>query len=228
MTITRPAPSLSGRTIPLDEIPRLEPDRTLTIDERLTPVERSASLVNRSWVLRSDSNNLHAEIIDGHTELVVEQLEANAQERAKAGTTALLAELADHGFAWVDIARLVGVSVPAIRKWRTGGAASSEKLLELTRVVALVDWLRDDKLIADVASWLEVPLSPSAPLTRMDLLQRGAHDLVIRSLVGDGLTPAAVLDEFEPGWRESYSSDFEVFTAGDGQRSIRPKQAEHR
>lgn len=203
-----------------------EPEKTLTLAERLNPVvEWSASLVNRSWVLRSDSNDLHAEIVDGHTGLVTKKLDGDAQELAKRGVTDLLTTLADEGFAWTDIARLVGVSIPAVRKWRTGKPATGDNVLQLARLVALVAWLREEQMVSDVASWLEVPIVPEAPITRMDLLVDGQRDLLIRSQVGDELTPVAVLDEFAPGWHERYRSDFEVFIADDGQRSIRSKKS---
>lgn len=217
--------SASGmrRTAPLDEPLAPEPERTLTIDERTMLVARSASLVNQAWILRSDTDELHAEIVDGHTELEAKEIERRAQDLAKAGLPALLGSVAEAGLAWVDVAALVGVSVPAVRKWRMGGAASGEKLLELARLVALISWLGNDKATTDVASWLEVPLSPDAPITRMDLLKSGHRDLVVRSMVGEGLSPEAMLDEFQPGWRSAHESDFEVFTAADGQHSIRAK-----
>lgn len=233
--MTAPAPALTTRivrqestmqeerTAPLDQIHAAEPDRTLTIDERLSVVEQSATLVNRAWILHHDATELRAEIVDGHTELEAAELERKAQGRVRDGLPALLGELADHGLAWVDIAALAGVSVPAVRKWRQGGAASGEKLIELARVAVLLDWLHQAKAIADVASWLEVPLTTDAPTTRMDLLKRGARDLVIRSLVDDGLSPEAILDEYQPDWRSVYESNFEVFDSEDGQRSIRSK-----
>lgn len=213
------------RTNSLDAPPAIEPTRTLTIDERISITERSATLVNQAWVLRADSTDLHDQVVNGHAHLLGETLEQRAQDRAKGGGLPLLDELADNGFAWVDIARLVGVSVPAVRKWRNGGTISGERLADLARVVVLVDWLRDEHHVTDVASWLEVPIALGAPVTRMNVLQSGARDLLIRSMVGDGLAPTDMLDEFEPGWRTTYDSDFEVFEAADGQRSIRSKQA---
>lgn len=223
MTVpTQPASPGPGPTIPLDERPAPEQERTLTLEERLSAVvERSASLVNRSWILNADSNGLHTDVVNNHTDLVAAQLEASAQERAGAGAGALLADLANEGFAWVDIARLVNVSVPAVRKWRTGGSPSPEKLVELARIVALIEWLRDEKLIQDVVSWLEIPLAEGVPTSRMDILQSGGRDLLVRSLVGEGLTQEAVLDQLDPEWRARHASDFEVFTAADGQLSIR-------
>lgn len=213
------------RTHSLDAHPAVEPMRTLTIEERIAITEQSAMLVNQAWVLRADSTDLHDQVVNGHAHLLSETLEQRAQDRAREGALALLDELADGGFAWVDIARLVGVSVPAVRKWRNGGTISGERLADLARVVVLVDWLRDENHVTDVASWLEVPISPDAPVTRMDVLQSGDRDLLIRSLVGDGLAPTDMLDEFQPDWRATYNSEFEVFDAADGERSIRSKQS---
>lgn len=221
----RPADRFAVRTNSLDAPALTEPVRTLTIDERMAVTEQSATLVNQTWVLRADSTDLHDQVVNGHAHLLGEALEQRAQNRARGGGQALLDELADEGFAWVDIARLVGVSVPAVRKWRNGGTISGERLADLARVVVLVEWLRDEHHVADVASWLEIPISPAAPIRRMDVVQSGARDLLIRSMVGDGLAPADMLDEFEPDWRTTYASDFEVFDDADGQRSIRSKQA---
>lgn len=223
MTDLRLPPLTSERTIPLDAPADPDPERTRTIDELLSPVERSDTLVNRSWVLRNDSNELHDVIVDNHAVMVIAQLDDRAQVLTGEGLTRLLTRLADAGLAWVDIAALVGVSVPAVRKWRHGGSASGEKLLELGRLVALIDWLAEEQVIADVAGWLEVPLSVDAPVSRLDLLKTGRRDLVVRSRVGEETRPTDLLDEFDPDWRTRYASDFEVFTAEDGQRSIRSK-----
>ncbi len=48
---------------------------------------------------------------------------------------------------------------------------------------------------------------------RFDLVLRLAHD--------QGSDPEAVLDEFEPDWRDRYSSPVEVFTGPDGMPGLR-------
>jgi hypothetical protein len=212
-----------GRTVPLGAPPVPEPERTKTVEELLSPIERSSTLVNRSWILRNDSLDLHQEIVDNHADIIARDLDVQAHARAADGIGALLGQLADAGLAWVDIAALAVVSVPAVRKWRQGGSASGEKLFEVARAVVLLEWLHTEQSIADVASWLEIPLDPAAPIARIDLLKAGRRDLVIRSLVGDETNPTELLDEFDADWRTRFESDFEVFTAADGQRSIRTK-----
>lgn len=197
--------------------------RTKTLAERLAPAQASAALLNHAWILRSDTDGLHDEVVELHTNLVAQGLDRAAQDLAKRGVAALLATVADEGFAWRDIARLVGVSVPAVRKWRSGRPASGEHVLRLARLAAFVEWLHEDQQVTDAARWLEVPLTAETPVTRMDLLHAGRRDLLVRELVGEGVSPEHTLDEFEPGWRERYRSEFEVFTAEDGQRSIRSR-----
>jgi hypothetical protein len=87
--------------------------------------------------------------------------------------------------------------------------------------------MSEDKLIDDPASWLEMPLSASAPVSRLDLLVAQRDDLVIRCLTGDEVPPEHLLDEFDPGWRDRYETDFEVFTAGVG-RHRGQRQGGHR
>ena len=137
----------------------------------------------------------------------------------------LLSILADHGMAWRDIARLVGVSVPAIQKWRRGEGITGQNRLRLAGVVALLECLTE-KMVNEPISWLEMPVVSNVSVNAMDLLIADRYDLVLElasdepDLNADRL---GVLDEFDPHWRESrVDSEFEVFEAPDGYLSIRP------
>ena len=88
-------------------------------------------------------------------------------------------------------------------------------------MVALCDIARDRYLISDVAGWLETPVHPAAPVTGMDMVALGRFDLVMRLARDPGVDPEEALDEFEPDWRERYSSPVEVFTAPDGLPGLR-------
>ena len=57
------------------------------------------------------------------------------------------------------------------------------------------------------------------------MLVENRRDLVVSSMVGPETSPEAVLDAFQPDWRTRHESEFEVFTAADGQRSIRAKRS---
>lgn len=147
---------------------------------------------------------------------------AATNERAKGSVAAILNELADLGFAWRHIARLGGVSVPAVKKWRKGDEASGEGTKKLASLLAACDLIVSSYTIEDVASWFEAPLSSSAPVMPIDLLTDGRPDLLFE--FANGYTdPEAILSQFDPDWRERYRSDFEVFEASDGIRSVRQK-----
>jgi transcriptional regulator with XRE-family HTH domain len=145
-----------------------------------------------------------------------------AADRGKACVASMLAELADLGFAWRDIARLVGVSVPAVQKWRKGEKASGDSRSRLASLLAACDVITSHYMVDEIASWFEMPLSSSAPVTPITLYAANRADLVFEFASGH-VDPEMLLSAFEPDWRERYRSDFEVFEAGDGNRSIRMK-----
>lgn len=190
-----------------------------TLTETRLTVARLAAEVggNRSEVriLHEDYNDLHKEVHD------VEWRTA-AAERGKASVASMLTELADLGFAWRDIARMVGVTVPAVQKWRKGEKASGDSRIKIASLLAACDLIASHYMVEEIASWFEMPLSPSAPVTPIGLYSENRADLVFE-FASAQTDPEALLTEFDPEWRERYRSDFEVFEAGDGNRSIRMK-----
>ncbi len=165
--------------------------------------------------LNEDYTTLHKRIHDVEWRTV-------AAERGKASVKSMLGELADLGFAWRDIAQMVGVSVPAVQKWRRGEKASGDSRASLASLLAACDLIASHYMVDEIASWFEMPLSPSAPVTPITLYATNRADLVFEFASGH-TDPEVLLTEFDPGWRERYRSDFEVFEAGDGNRSIRMK-----
>jgi hypothetical protein len=136
----------------------------------------------------------------------------------------LLQELADLGFAWRDVARLVGVSVPAVQKWRRGDGITGVNRLEVASLVAAFDLVAEHYGVQKVASWFEVPLLVGVPVTPIVLWAGGRPDLVFDYASGHTPDPEQILTSWDPQWRERYRSGFEVFRADDGQLSIRPKE----
>lgn len=171
---------------------------------------------------RSVARTLHQDFDDLHKRITDVEWRTAAAERSKASVASMLAELADLGFAWRDIARMVGVSVPAVQKWRRGEKASGDSRSRLASLLAACDLIAGRYLIDEIASWFEVPLSSSAPVTPIVLYSANRADLVFEFASGH-VDPEALLSEFDPDWRERHRSDFEVFEAGDGNRSIRMK-----
>jgi hypothetical protein len=145
------------------------------------------------------------------------------QERVVRSSADLLEALADLGFAWRDISRMVGVSVAAVQKWRKGERTTPENRHKLAALLAACDLIVRHRHIEDIGQWFEVPsLVQGVPVTPMDLWAVGEYPLVFDFATGH-LGGEAVLDKFEPDWRERYDSDFEVFKADDGELSIRMK-----
>jgi transcriptional regulator with XRE-family HTH domain len=171
---------------------------------------------------RSEARILHEEFGDLHQRSHDAEWRATTAERAKSSVTTLLSDLSDLGFAWRDVARLVGVSVPAVQKWRKGEKASGENRLRLAGILAACDIITEHYMVEEIASWFELPLSSSAPVTPLDLYAHERADLVFEFASGH-VDPETLLDQFEPDWRERYRSDYEVFEAADGHRSIRAK-----
>jgi hypothetical protein len=192
--------------------------RTRTIDE---VVAEAGHLRSRARLLGEDVAETDREVSELYRQALMEQLDAKARVIAKRSVGEMLSELADAGFAWRDIAALAGVSVPAVRRWRQGEAATGANRLAVARIAALVGTLRDDHLVSDVASWMEVPLVPDAPVTAIDLAVAGRLQEVVEIAAGHS-TGEDVLDRSQPGWRERYRSDFEVFEAPDGELGTRP------
>src|ERR1700722_4760386 len=71
--------------------------------------EDVGDLNNRTKLLHDDTNELHQDIL-------INEWSAATSTLIRRGIQTLLSDLADLGFAWRDIARLVGVSVPAIQR----------------------------------------------------------------------------------------------------------------
>ena len=193
-----------------------------------TPTRTISDLVDDYGFLR----NLMTDLVDGtrhlhhlvdahHSDGLDAELRVRASERAKQPLEAVLTELSDLGFSWRDIARVAAISVPALRKWRLGGAATGENRHKVALMLSLCDIARLRYHIPDVAGWLETPLHSDAPVTGLDLMAEGRFDLVLRLSRDQGSDPEAVLDEFEPDWRDRYASAVEVFTGPDGTPGLR-------
>lgn len=88
--------------------------------DKLPETTPSTSVFDRADVTYRQFTELHGQARDTRREAHVVELESKTGERARCAPMHALEQLADYGFAWRDIARVVGVSVPAITKWRKG------------------------------------------------------------------------------------------------------------
>lgn len=142
------------------------------------------------------------------------------KERTRLATARLIEELADLGFARRDLARLLGVTVQAIQKWQKGTVASAENKSRLAGLLAACDLICAEYEIQEIASWFEVPMLVGVPVSPMDLWASERPDLVFD--YASGHTDAEeTLSRWDPNWRNTFVSDFEVFRASDGKLSLR-------
>ncbi len=191
----------------------------------LQPTRLSSDvLAKEAGALRSEIIVLSHDVANLHSKSLLMQLEERTSEAARRAPTDLLNELASLGFSWTGIARLVGVSVPGLRNWRQGEAPSGTNRHQLAQIVAFVKVLMEDHLIADVASWLDIPLAGTS-LTGLDLYTSGNIGNLLE-YAGQKLDSRELLNKTVPGWREELSDGFEVFKAGDGEQAIRRKAAD--
>lgn len=193
-------------------------ERTRTISEL---VDNVGFLRNRSELLLSDTHDVHEEIGRLHSDTLEGELNSRTARHARETLSTLLTQLSALGFSWRDIARISGVSVPAVRKWRKGESATPANRRRVARVLALCEIAAGRYHIADVAGWLEMPLHPEAPVSGLDLMASERFDLVLKLASDQPGDSEGVLDALDPDWRNRYRSDVEVFTGPDGLPGLR-------
>lgn len=185
----------------------------------------AALLANDAAVLHQDARVVQARTGELRTRRFVAALDEATRQAERNSALTLLATLREAGFSWRDVARIVGVSVPAVQKWRRGEGLDPANHSALARLSALLGKMRDD-LIDDPVSWLETDVRPGVHLSKVDLLTAGRFDLVLELVSdrGDDAGVDSVLDRFDPEWQEKYVDEqFEVFEAEDGNMSIRAR-----
>lgn len=193
----------------------LSPPRTV---ERTQPSDVDI-LASEVGALRSGVGILSEDVAQVHGDSLQLQLESHTDQAAKRSPLDLLNELAERGFSWTSVARVVGVSIPAVRKWRNGNPLSGENRRNLALMVAFVNVLEEDHLIQDGASWLDMPLAESS-FTGIDVLAAGqAHELM--QYAAGHIRSRALLGSAIPDWEDTLEDRFEVYEAPDGELAIR-------
>lgn len=188
-----------------------------------SPTSTIASITSRYGMLRDETSVLDHDVGDGHRAAQLQTLELVARDKARENVTTLLDELSTgRGMGWSDIARLVGVSVQALRKWRQKEPATGENRHGVARLAALLDLL-ENVPIRDPASWLEIPVVQRYGLRNLDLYRLGRPELLF-DLAHLRISPEQAMDELDPEWRVHHRLDNEVFEADDGQLSIRQRR----
>ena len=163
---------------------------------------------------------LSEDVTSGRRDLRSLDLEERTGGKALSDTAALLDELAiERGLAWSDVARLCSVSVSAIRKWRSGESPAPERRRSLARLAAFLDLLEEVGPVGDPAGWLFMRLMDDYTTTAADLYISGKVEDLLEHAQGHLPLPD-MLDRWNPEWRTSTRSDWEVTTNSDGERVL--------
>jgi len=170
--------------------------------------------------LRHQVKTLSVDVGETHQRFYRQEWSVLTQQRQAQNPLELLNELAEEGFAWRDIARLIGVSVPAIQKWRKGDRLSGGNRHKLASLLAARDFIASHYYVDDITSWFEMRIIDDAPVTPIDLWTTG-QQLLFFEYVTRHLTPEETMNKFDPEWRERYQTDFETFRDKDGNLGLR-------
>lgn len=204
-----------------------EADRP-TATSALSSVETEAKptgygqLAGQTSVLRYRTNTLHDETSELDRSVQIGRLQELTLQKGSNNIRSLLDHLAkERGFSWRTIARMVGVSVNAVNKWRRGEPASGASRRKVAEIAALCEIL-DACFIDDVASWMEIPILTDVSVTPVDIYSTGRPDLVLDWASQKETRPDVLLESFDRSWHKQ-EREFETFETEDGNLSIRRK-----
>ena len=184
-------------------------------------VPQWSDLVDAMWrEARQHSRGKTAQLDNQHRALYTAAFSDLTRKSVARPTRALLDYLAtEFGLAWVDLSRMVGVSVPAIRKWRMDGGASPENHERVAQVWAFLTALRQHLHVDDPVTWLTRRLEPGFAVTVKHLWAPEWAGLLL-DLAAGGTTAAQVLDRIDPQWHDTYATSDEVVIFDDGMPAI--------
>jgi len=184
--------------------------------------ETAGSRLNDWSALRDRASDLHAEVADGHQAARQQQLNQRTLAVALRDPHDLVSDLSERGLSWSTIARLIGVTSTALRKWRRGETITGENRRKLAMAVAFLDLVKTAlSPLEDASSWLEMPLADEVTVTAADIYAAGGVNILLDWASGR-LTAEAMLDAFDKDWRSHYATDerFALALADDGQPVI--------
>lgn len=140
-----------------------------------------------------------------------------AEKHYRESHVELLRRLSEEfGMAWTAVASVVGVSIPAIRKWRHGGDISDPNHVELAKLVAACEQLQELG-VEWPASWLDRRVWPSIPRRFLDVAASDRMDLVLAYASGN-IDAVELLNAFEQDWRERFPTERTEVTFDDSGR----------
>jgi hypothetical protein len=131
----------------------------------------------------------------------------------------VLQSLLDQGCSWRMLSECTGIAEPVLRTMARAGTNNPLATAKLAALTSSLYLLRRQHGVDDPVAWLESPIQPDAPITRMTVLAAEQFDLLFGLATG-AIHPEKALDRFEPGWRDRYFSVFKTVPDSDGHLSI--------
>ena len=197
------------------------PTAARNVAEPALPRPTAGELIPRVSSLRVRSDILNADATELGTEVFLLNLAERAAVQERHGVRTMLESLAAAGLSWTLMSRVLGVSIPAIRKWRLGEGASPESRHAVAELAALLEMLKEQFMIEDPAAWLEIPLAGTSK-TVADVVAANRLDLVFDYASAWISSPQQLLDRFAPAWREELAArKYETYVVPDGGLAIR-------
>lgn len=196
--------------------------RRPTDETRTAQVQAPELLVAGTAELRRNVDDLHGDVKGLHRDSQETQLSVLTHKLNLQAPQELLDELADQGIAWALVARIVGVTPAAVRKWRRGETVTPAYHRDIAELVAFCRLLRDrNPLLDDVDQWLDTPAASRSDVTRADLYIDG-HRAELLNIASSDTTGETILDESDSGWRDrrARARRWEVVHHEDGSASI--------
>lgn len=120
----------------------------------------------------------HQDAVTEHHVVRAEMLAEIEATLGEASAADMLSELRSSGLLWSVVARYVGVSDAALRKWRRGGSIDVEHRRRLARLTALARLFSSYAIntsSAGFAEWLDLRIIPNFSATPLDLLRLHRH-----------------------------------------------------
>lgn len=178
------------------------------------------SLTNRYAGMRGDLKALTTEVTDGHRAVRSWDLDDRTTLLARRAPTDLLESLAiDKGMAWANIAKLLNVSISALRKWRAGETMGPDNRHRLARLTAFMNLVEEVGPVVEPSGWLAMPLADGYTTTGEDVYRSG-HLEDLLDLAAGHIGPRDLLTIHDPDWQRNAVSEWEVVDADDGERLI--------
>jgi|SRR5829696_71075 len=155
------------------------------------------------------------------------RLDAAAAEFLRRSPREVAGHLTDElGFGQLVVAKAVGVTPTAVRKWRRGEPAKTDHRRKLAQLAAFGSILGEVG-VHDPGGWIDIPISAESSLTALDLFVAGRADLGV--LAGGRLSdPHETLELFDPDWRSNAPTDahHRLLRLSDGSEVIVPRRSE--